>query len=485
MNIRKTIPILIILIVVAGAEALLATLMMKEYSHWPLLCGGWILYALIVVLCVIWSFHAFRSHARTVQHIREQLLRFEQDSQIGMIMVETNDDLARLVAEINKYLTNLRFHLERDKLTQKELQIQARAAETETRQIEAVINSISDAVIVTDRYDELVMANKAAQDLYEFDFDLNYRLPVDQIIEDDDLLQLLAQLRWEKSTHLLQEMQYSHPLSGVRLDLKLVASCVFDKNRQVIGGVVVVHDVTAEKEIARMKDDFVNCISHELKTPLANIKAYTEMLSDKEVDNVAVQEQFYNVIQDQAQRLNSLIDDILNSSRMESGQLKTQCTLLNLVEVVQEAVSAIGPQARERQIEFTHEILSEELVISADRDMILQAVLNLLSNAVKYSPQGKSVMIQLRSDDNEAVLEVKDQGIGIPAESLGQIFDKFYRVPENNHFAGGTGLGLYLVRKIIQEVHQGRVQVTSCCGEGTTFKVMLPLAVVASRTSSC
>ncbi len=228
-----------------------------------------------------------------------------------------------------------------------------------------------------------------------------------------------------------------------------------------------------------MKNDFVSHVSHELKTPLASINAYAEMLVDGEAQNVEMLNQFCSVIQTQAQRLNRLIEDILNISRIESGLTKINKEPLSVAILIRDGAEMIESYAREKNItiDVQTSIICDQ--VHADKDMIDQVIANLLSNAVKYTPPGGTVEIGIDVNEAEHLVRVTvaDTGVGIPPEDLEHVFDKFYRVEANKECAKGTGLGLNLVRQIVEKVHGGKVFVTSTPGEGSTFGFDMPLAI--------
>jgi two-component system phosphate regulon sensor histidine kinase PhoR len=259
-----------------------------------------------------------------------------------------------------------------------------------------------------------------------------------------------------------------------------IVSCVQEGGR-VCGAAAVLHDITREKEVSQMKNDFVSHVSHELKTPLASIMAYSEMLADGEADDEQTRKQFYDVIQGQAQRLNRLIEDILNISRIESGLIKVKKEPVSLTILIEQQMQMIKGFAQEKNITVTR---PEPIVfdqVCADKDMISQVIVNLLSNAVKYTPAGGNVRIAAEVDATEGLVRVTvtDTGAGIPPEEIGHLFEKFYRVSANNKLAKGTGLGLNLVKQIVEKVHNGRVFVTSQVGVGSTFGFELPIATPA------
>jgi two-component system, OmpR family, phosphate regulon sensor histidine kinase PhoR len=229
--------------------------------------------------------------------------------------------------------------------------------------------------------------------------------------------------------------------------------------------------MTKEKEVAEMKNDFVSNVSHELRTPLASIKAYIEMLIDGEADDEKTKTEFYEVIQNEANRLSRLIDNILNISRIESGLVKINKQPQSLMVIVKEALEVIAPQAKLKNIKLDEHLMPAIYQTQADKDMLYQAVLNLLSNAVKYTPEGGTITVSATVDEakRQLVAKISDTGVGIPPKDLPFVFDKFYRAESNNRMAKGTGLGLSLVKHIVETVHHGRMFVESSVGKGSTF----------------
>ena len=204
------------------------------------------------------------------------------------------------------------------------------------------------------------------------------------------------------------------------------------------------------------------------------------MLVDGEADDEKTRKEFYSVIQSQANRLNRLIEDILNISRIESGLIKVEKENISLPILIKEQLQMIKSYAEEKDIEIVKPQCDDIVFgqIYADKDMISQVIVNLLSNAVKYTPPGGAVTVKVDVDETAGItrVTVTDTGVGIPADELDHVFDKFYRVSANKKQAKGTGLGLNLVKQIVEKVHEGRVFVESKVGKGSTFGVELPLA---------
>jgi len=370
----------------------------------------------------------------------------------------------------------------------RELELELGLSQRRERNTEAIIYGIRDGVIVLDEFDKLVMANEAAGKLFNFDHRQSQRKELSTLIKADkkQFAEFLSNSRHKKARGVRREFEFE-----VNQDIQtfdVIVSCVYDDREQVCGVVGVLHDITKEKEVSQMKNDFVSHVSHELKTPLASITAYSEMLVDGEAEDEKTRQEFYNVIQSQAKRLNRLIEDILNVSRIESGLIKVQKEPVSMALLIEEQLAMIRSFAEDKGIKVnwgSDDRTSDGMVVIgqvyADRDMISQVVVNLLSNAVKYTPTGGEVRIDSEVDEDSGVVRVSvnDTGVGIPADEVDHVFDKFYRVKANNTQAKGTGLGLNLVKQIVEKIHNGKVFVRSEVGVGSKFGFELPLATAA------
>ncbi|RPI59236.1 MAG: PAS domain-containing protein [Planctomycetaceae bacterium] len=400
-----------------------------------------------------------------------------RSGQIGMVMADGVDDLGQITRPLNEFLTGTRRQLEELRAENRELQIQTRIASAEKHHTEAIIFSISDAVIVTNRFDELLLANEAAEKLLGFKMSGSLRKNIDRVMADNTLVRLIRETRSHGKSFTRKVVEHTIDQTGSPKTFSITLSCVVTPSEEVSGVVAVLHDVTREKEISRMKTDFVSNVSHELKTPLASIKAYIEMLIDGEAEDEKTTREFYDIISTETDRLHRLIENILNISRIESGVVKVVREPISLTGVVKQVLDVAAPQARLKNLKLIDRLAPVYYQVEADHDMIHQAVMNLVSNAIKYTPEGGSITISVNVDDrrNMAVFECSDTGLGIPTEDLPRIFDKFYRVQANSKLAKGTGLGLTLVKHIVETVHEGKLSVTSEVGKGSTFSFELPI----------
>jgi len=231
----------------------------------------------------------------------------------------------------------------------------------------------------------------------------------------------------------------------------------------------------AARELARMQDEFVSTVSHELRTPLGFIKGYTTTLLRQDAEwDTATRIEFLRIIDEEADRLRELIDNLLDSSRLESGAIgmtREATRIAPLLRSVAERAQAAYPEMALRVV------APDGLpILEIDSTRIAQVLDNLLSNAAKYAP-GAPVELRARREGEAMLIEVEDRGPGIAAEHMSQMFQRFYRVPETQRTVRGTGLGLYICRKIV-ESHGGQIGVDSQPGQGTRFHFTLPLAAL-------
>ncbi len=384
--------------------------------------------------------------------------------------------LKGLCNAINEYTSGLYQQIETIDKDLNYRDFQLKVLERKKADIEAVIYSIHDAVIVTDALDRVIMANKAARQLLHFDIDADRPQAVDQIIDNRELIQFIQQARSNNDHHMTEQITIQSRDKNVIFDC--IISGISDDLERFCGLVTVLHDITEETEIAQMKTDFVSHVSHELKTPLASIRAYSEMLVDGEAADAETISQFCTIIQNQSDRLNGLIEDILSITKLESNLMTIHKVPISLEELCQQTINMLSTQAKEKQITVELNVSAACDIAFADADLVLQVLMNLLSNAIKYSHEKGHVDISIKTDEilQTVSVEVADNGLGLTPEEAEHVFEKFYRADSTKNFAQGTGLGLNLVRQIVEKFHQGRVFVISQPGSGSTFGFELPLA---------
>lgn len=327
-----------------------------------------------------------------------------------------------------------------------------------------VVSSMREGVLVTDAEGFVRLANPAFRDLFDINDEVDGRTPL-ELTRQKELEDLIIRTLTTGEPQVVEIEVHRHTGRTITLAATNLGGSV--------GAIVVARDVTEMVLLGKMRSDFVANVSHELKTPLTAIRGYAETLRYGEVDNEETTTRFLNRILQQCSRLQVLLEDLLTLSRLESLEDRSERAQVRLDELLDECLDSIAPQATEKEIELEVEA-QPMLSFDGDRDALERLVINLLDNAVKYNRMGGRVDARLVQAEGEIVFSVSDNGIGIPANSLSRVFERFYRVDKGrSRDEGGTGLGLAIVKHVAQ-LHGGHVEVQSQLGAGSTFKVHLP-----------
>lgn len=229
-----------------------------------------------------------------------------------------------------------------------------------------------------------------------------------------------------------------------------------------------------EKRLMQMKDDFISYASHEIRTPIYAIKGFLDLILSGKVDSPEAQQEFLQRVANGVERLSALASDLLDSSRIQSGQMRVSCQEMDIRDLIRETVDSLQAIARIKELEIVSQQPSFPLIAPADRLRLHQVLINLLQNAMHYSQPGQKINVGATSVEGGVMVAISDQGLGIPPEDLPRVFDKFFRVDsETNRTTLGSGLGLYISKSII-ELHGGQIGVNSEPGKGSTFYFVLP-----------
>ncbi|WP_079708284.1 two-component system histidine kinase PnpS [Paraliobacillus ryukyuensis] len=256
--------------------------------------------------------------------------------------------------------------------------------------------------------------------------------------------------------------------------LEIVGAPVFNETRTLKGAVLVFHDITDLKHLEQMRKDFVANVSHELKTPITSIKGFAETLLDEELDDLALQQKFLKIIYKESDRIQALVHDLLELSKLEKDEMQLHYQHVQLSEDVnQEILPIIQHQAENKNIQFIVDV-EDNLTLEGDLNRLKQVFINILNNAVNYTSAGGCIYLNVKQIDDTIQIEVRDTGIGMSEDQIPRIFERFYRVDKaRSRNTGGTGLGLAIVKHIV-EAHKGKIEVHSRLEEGTTFTIHLP-----------
>jgi len=345
----------------------------------------------------------------------------------------------------------------------------------ERAQAQAVLTGMFDGVLVTDETGRILLINQS----FERMFDMQAAAVIGLNLSETTFRGALDEL-WHNTITtglpLMHEVTFGIPTERV-FEVHMAPVEVAGRLR---GVVIVLYDITALRQFARMQRDFVANVSHELRTPVASIRAMAETLADAGGEDPELAREFLASIIHESERLTGLLEDLLQLSRMESGRLliAPEPTDLSVFirQIAQRAVPLLAAKAQQLSL-----AVPETLPAEVDRDAFTQILVNLLENARKYSPEGASITVQAEAAEDRVRLRVSDTGIGIAEDELERIFERFYRVDKARSRAqGGTGLGLAIVRHLV-ELHGGWVSVQSQLGQGSTFTVVLPQTKMPAR----
>ena len=284
-----------------------------------------------------------------------------------------------------------------------------------------------------------------------------------------------VQKSFQTRQKLREEMHVYYPEDRI-LDLVFMPLPMLpDSNASML---IFIHDITPLRKLEKMRSEFVANVSHELKTPIAAIRGFAETLLAGAMHDEETAESFLRVIMEESERLNRLINEILEISRMESKRIPLLFSWTSIDEVVNRSMDVIENVARSKRITFEKPIINE-LFAEIDEDRIKQVLINLLSNAVNYTHDGGKVHVEVREmmdlhRRKWILISVADNGIGMHQNELGRIFERFYRIDKaRSRSSGGTGLGLSIVKHIV-ELHHGKIEVESRIGRGSQFTIWLP-----------
>jgi len=331
------------------------------------------------------------------------------------------------------------------------------AVERRTEELDSVLSSIQDGLIVIDAKDAIVLSNEAFRKIVQGK-DAKGRFYW-EAVRSSGFAELVKSARESKAGVTgeirLENREFQCTLAFLRTEDRLV---------------VTFHDLTEARDVERMKKDFVLNVSHELRTPLTAIKEFAETLEGR----LAGEDKGYaGIIRRNTERLISLVQDLLTLSRLEEKGIRTVFEDVDVRTVAENVVAIFGPQAAAKAVELDLSAEAGLLPIRGDAFQLEQMLVNLVENAVKYTDKGR-IDVSLKRRGKECVIEVRDTGIGIPEDDLPHIFERFYAAdPSRSRKLGGTGLGLSIVKHVVL-LHQGRIDVRSRPGEGTTFTVTLP-----------
>ncbi|ARF69149.1 PAS domain-containing sensor histidine kinase [Paenibacillus larvae subsp. pulvifaciens] len=425
-----------------------------------LLIGLLILFLLSGFIC----YRIARGITRPIERITRVARQMANQQYAARVPEAGNDEVGELARTINRMAENL--------------QIQMQHIRENEYRLQGVLENMVSGVMMVDQRGTITLVNRSAEDILGYS---SHELLNKSYLDAGFQLEFTALLADAIETHtrVREELMLHFPQEQI---LEVHVSPIVQGDGQRKGVLVVLHDITAVRRLERIRSEFVANVSHELKTPVAAVKGFAETLMAGALEDKEMARSFLQIIYDESDRLNRLIGDILELSKIESKRIPLQFSPVDVESIVENSIQMMKAEAEKKHITL-ESCVENELYIEADEDRLRQILINLLSNGISYTPEGGRVSIGVEfvpspddNPDNERMrIRISDTGIGIPEKDLPRIFERFYRVDKaRSRSSGGTGLGLSIV-KHLTELHHGTISVESEAGKGTTFNIELPV----------
>ena len=367
-------------------------------------------------------------------------------------------------SEITNITNNLNDLSEVIRLTQENL-------EQESKRLHSILSYMTDGVLATNRRGKITMINDMAKKQLGVQKEDVLNKSILELLKIEDEYELRDLI-----TQVPELMIDSQDVNGEYLILRVRFALVRRESGFISGLVAVLHDTTEQEKEERERRLFVSNVSHELRTPLTSVKSYLEALDEGALSE-PVAPDFIKVSLDETNRMMRMVTDLLHLSRIDNATSHLDVELINFtafITFILNRFDQIRGQDEEKKYELVRDYPITSVWIEIDTDKMTQVIDNILNNAIKYSPDGGKITVTMKTTDDQMILSISDQGLGIPKQDLPRIFDRFYRVDRARSRAqGGTGLGLAIAKEIIKQ-HKGFIWAKSEYGKGSTFTIVLP-----------
>ncbi|NLX92107.1 MAG: cell wall metabolism sensor histidine kinase WalK [Firmicutes bacterium] len=420
-----------------------------------MLITGWII---VLAIAIVISFMLTRTITLPIRGLTKRAAAMAGGDFSQLIDVHSNDEIGELAGTFNFLTTRLKETLQ---------EISA-----EKNKVETLLKYLRDGIIAINKEGEIIHLNPAAQELLKFtgvqaEPESSGKEILRKFFSNGEVEELL-------SSKVSQTKEVELEVDGEKILQMHIAPIKESEHLQ--GYLLVLHDVTKERAFSRLQQEFVADVSHELRTPLTTIKSYVETLLNGAQENPLIRGRFLQVLEKETERMVKLVRDLLVLSQLDYQKANWTREKSDLITLVEEVLEQIEMEAKSKGINLRRKMPGEKVKVFLDRDKIKQVILNLLDNAVKFTPSGGRVDVEVTKDESFAFVSIRDTGIGIPAEDIPRVFDRFYRVDKTrSRESGGTGLGLSIARKIIR-ASGGKITLSSVPEKGTEVTFSLPLA---------
>lgn len=409
--------------------------------------------AMSLVITIFLGILVARTITQPIADMRKQAQAMAKGNYSRKVRVYGTDEIGQLAITFN-HLTN-------------RLQEAQSTTEAERRKLDSVLSNMTDGVIATDRKGRIILINDPALELLHISRDITLGRPIASVLGIDQ------EYSFEDLIHMNDAVNLNFSTADAPYILRANFSVIQKETGFINGLITVLHDITEQEKIEMDRREFVSNVSHELRTPLTTMRSYLEALADGAWKDENIAPTFLNVTQTETERMIRLVNDLLQLSRMDSSDYELNKDIVLFNSFFNRIIDRFE-MSKSDKVQFERLFPETSFYVEIDTDKITQVIDNIISNAIKYSPDGGNIRFGFTGQDDMLKVMISDDGMGIPKENVGRIFDRFYRVDRARaRSMGGTGLGLAIAREMI-EAHGGKIWAESEEGQGTTIFFTLP-----------
>ncbi len=427
---------------------------------------------ILSIIATAWLIKVFITPAENLTETVKQIGAGKLDLKIDVL---SDDEIGQLSREFNKMTERLkRFE-----------QMNIDQIIAEKRKSEAIVESISDGLIVTDANMKILHINKVVADLFGIGNRPAVGSPVKTLIQDERIIALIQSSTNNRTDAGEQKLHYIQIERGDRhFDFRPKVTRIYDSEGGLYGVLTLLQDITQFKELDRMKSDFIATLSHEFRTPLTSINMSVDILNQEILGPLnEKQKEMIDSAREDCFRLTKLARELLQLSKLESGKLQMKNEELNIGSVIEFSLRPLQLQFSEKNVQLTTDISPDVPPLLADEQQVSWVITNLVTNALKYTDGGGRVTVRARTEGGAVLVQVEDTGQGIAKENLERIFDKFVQIKQASASTpGSVGLGLAIAKEIV-EMYGGSIWAESEPGKGSTFSFILPLQQLQQTTT--
>ncbi|WP_080844465.1 two-component system histidine kinase PnpS [Cytobacillus gottheilii] len=358
------------------------------------------------------------------------------------------------------------------------LQEMVKSQEIQQDRIETLIENMGSGLVLIDSKGYINLINRSYKEIFQVSSSFYLHKLYYEVMDNNELTSMVEEVFMTE--HKVRK-QLLIPVGIERKHFDVSGVPIIGTNNVWKGVLLVFHDITELKKLEQMRKDFVANVSHELKTPITSIKGFSETLLDGAMEDKQALTDFLKIILQESDRLQSLVQDLLDLSKIEQQGFSLSKEIFDIQVMMKEVLAIMHGKLEEKDISLFFERQEEAILMEGDPSRLKQVIINLLSNAISYTPQGGRISLTVANGPKTLFIKVQDTGIGIEQEEIPRIFERFYRVDKaRSRNSGGTGLGLAIVKHIV-EAHKGKISVESDVGEGTSFHIELPKGNLENR----